>query len=38
LAKKALLIYANKDELEKVRETGDQAEVVNLVKKIVLNG
>ncbi|MEM2088219.1 MAG: sugar phosphate isomerase/epimerase family protein [Thermoproteota archaeon] len=38
LTKKALLIYTKKDELERVRETGDQAEVISFVKKIVLRG
>lgn len=38
LAKKALLIYSKREELEKVRETGDQAEVINFVKKIILKG
>jgi len=38
LAKKALMIYAKKEKLEKVRETGDQAEVINFVKKIILRG
>lgn len=38
LAKKALLIYARKEELEKVREMGDQAEIINFVKKIILRG
>jgi len=36
--KKALLIYARKDELEAVREKGDQAEIINFVKKIILTG
>ncbi|MBS7649066.1 MAG: TIM barrel protein [Candidatus Bathyarchaeia archaeon] len=35
LMKKALLIYARKEDLEKVRETGDQAKIINLVKKIM---
>ncbi|MBO3763448.1 MAG: TIM barrel protein [Candidatus Brockarchaeota archaeon] len=37
LAKKALLIYSKKEELERVRESGDQAEVINFVKKIILS-
>ncbi len=36
LMKKALLIYAKKEELEKARETGDQAEILNLIKKIIV--
>ncbi|MEM3745091.1 MAG: TIM barrel protein [Candidatus Bathyarchaeia archaeon] len=35
LMKKALLIYARKDELEKARETGDQAKIINVVKRII---
>jgi len=38
LAKKALLIYAKKDELERARGTGDQGEILNVVKKIILQG
>ncbi|MGQ9479237.1 MAG: sugar phosphate isomerase/epimerase family protein [Thermoproteota archaeon] len=38
LTKKALLIYSRKDELERIRETGDQAEVINFMKKIILRG
>ncbi|MBO3799176.1 MAG: sugar phosphate isomerase/epimerase family protein [Thermoproteota archaeon] len=38
LAKKALLIYSKKEELEKVRETGDQAKIIDFVKKIILMG
>ncbi|MEM2186708.1 MAG: hypothetical protein QXT37_07025, partial [Thermofilaceae archaeon] len=38
LMKKALLIYARKEELEEARETGDQAAVLNVVKKIILTG
>lgn len=38
LMKKALLIYAKKDELEEARSKGDQAEVMNVVKKIILTG
>jgi len=34
--KKALMIYAKKDELEAARETGDQAKVIDVVKKIIL--
>ncbi len=36
LAKKALLIYSRREEFEKIRETGDQAEIINFVKKIIL--
>jgi len=36
--KKALLIYSRRDEFEKVRESGDQAEVINFVKKVILQG
>jgi len=36
--KKALLVYSKKDELERIRETGDQAEIINLVKRIILQG
>lgn len=35
--KKALEIYRHKDELEKIREAGDQAKVLDLVKKILYN-
>lgn len=38
LTKKALLIYSKRDELEKVREAGDQAEIINFVKKIIIRG
>ncbi len=38
LTKKALLIYGRREEFEKVRETGDQAEIINFVKKIILKG
>ncbi len=38
LMKKALLIYAKKDELEKARETGDQIGILNLTKKIIITG
>jgi len=38
LMKKALLIYARKEELEEIRSRGDQAEVLNFVKKIILTG
>lgn len=38
LMKKALLIYARKEELEGARETGDQAKVIDIVKKIILTG
>ena len=38
LMKKALLIYAKKDELEKTRAEADQAKVLDLVKKIILTG
>jgi len=34
--KKALMIYARRDELEAARETGDQAKVIDVVKKIIL--
>lgn len=36
LVKKALLIYSRREEFERVRETGDQAEIINFVKKIIL--
>ncbi|MBO3842333.1 MAG: TIM barrel protein [Candidatus Brockarchaeota archaeon] len=36
LAKKALLIYSRREEFERVRENGDQAEIINFVKKIIL--
>ena len=36
LMKKALLLYAKKDELEKARETGDQAKILDLTKKIIM--
>ncbi len=36
LAKKALLIYSRREEFEKVRENGDQAEIISFVKKIIL--
>ncbi|MEM1997683.1 MAG: TIM barrel protein [Candidatus Bathyarchaeia archaeon] len=35
LMKKALLIYARKDELEEARESGDQAKAINVVKRII---
>jgi xylose isomerase len=35
LMKKALLLYARKEDLERARETGDQAKIINLVKKII---
>ncbi|MEM0005780.1 MAG: sugar phosphate isomerase/epimerase family protein [Ignisphaera sp.] len=35
--KKALEIYRHRDELEKIREAGDQAKVLDLVKKILYN-
>jgi xylose isomerase len=38
LMKKALLIYARKEELEEARSEGDQAKVLDVVKKIVLTG
>lgn len=38
LMKKALMIYARRDELEEARETGDQAKIINLVKKVVISG
>jgi len=38
LAKKALLIYARREELEEARATGDQAAVLNVVKKVILSG
>lgn len=34
--KKALMIYARKDELEAARETGDQARVIDVIKRIIL--
>lgn len=37
LMKKALAIYARRKELEEARESGDQAKVINAVKKIILN-
>jgi xylose isomerase len=33
--KKALLIYAHRDELEKARQSGDQAAVLHLIKRII---
>jgi len=36
LMKKALAIYARKDKLEEARALGDQAEVLNVVKKYIL--
>ena len=36
LMKKALVIYAHKDELEEARATGDQYEILNVVKKYIL--
>ena len=33
--KKALAIYRQRDELEKIRALGDQAKVIDLVKKII---
>jgi len=36
IMKKALLIYSKKAELEKARQTGDAADVLNLVKKILI--
>ena len=36
--KKALLIYAKRDELEAARATGKAEEVVDVVKRILLNG
>jgi len=36
LMKKALLIYARKDELERARESGDQAKIIDMVKRIIL--
>ncbi len=33
--KKALLIYTHRDELEKARQSGDQAAVLHLVKRII---
>ncbi|MCS7105324.1 MAG: TIM barrel protein [Thermofilaceae archaeon] len=38
LMKKALLIYAKKDALEEARSKGDQAEILNVVKRIILIG
>ncbi len=38
LFKKALLIYSRKDELEAVRETGDEASIIDIVKRIIYNG
>jgi len=38
LAKKALLIYGRREEFEKVRENGDQAEIIDFVKKIIIRG
>lgn len=35
--KKALEIYRHRDELEKLRATGDQAKVIDLVKRIIYN-
>lgn len=35
--KKALEIYRHRDELEKAREIGDQAKILDLVKKILYN-
>ncbi|MEM2636755.1 MAG: sugar phosphate isomerase/epimerase family protein [Candidatus Korarchaeota archaeon] len=35
LMKKALLLYAKRDELEETRSTGDQVKIINLVKKII---
>jgi len=35
MMKKALLIYARKDELERAREIGDQAKIINVVKRII---
>ena len=36
LMKKALAIYAHKDELEEARSSGDQAKVIDVVKKYIL--
>ncbi len=36
LFKKALMIYAKRDELEVARESGDQAKVIDVVKRIIL--
>jgi xylose isomerase len=33
--KKALLIYAHRDELEKARQSGDQAAILHLIKRII---
>jgi len=38
LMKKALLIYARKEELEEARSKGDQAAVMDIVKRIILTG
>lgn len=38
LAKKALLIYSKKNELEKARQLGDQADILDLVKRVILQG
>ncbi|MEM2342087.1 MAG: TIM barrel protein [Candidatus Bathyarchaeia archaeon] len=35
LMKKALLIYAKKEDLERIRETGDQTKIIDLIKKII---
>jgi xylose isomerase len=36
--KKALLIYKEKDKLEKAQKTGDAGNTIDVVKKIILNG
>ena len=36
--KKALLIYAKRDELQEAQATGDAVKTLNVVKKIIYNG